>query len=238
MESDVVPVGHWHLGLVREARWAYAEQRAEAIAAYWVRRKAENPALFNGRVMMCLDWKLAGTTFIARLMATDFANFLYWRSRGDEDRTVYDAFGSALVWSRDGSILLAEPGAHTINAGNLYLPGGFIDERDVAANDTIDIDASIARELFEETGLAAPAVQQRPGGLVVRAGQLLSLVGQFDAPHQARDELRAHVEGHMRSETEPELARIVMHDPEADAPQQRMPAYVPPLLAYLRPMCR
>jgi 8-oxo-dGTP pyrophosphatase MutT (NUDIX family) len=237
MESDVVPVGHWHLGLVRDARWAYAEQRAEAIAAYWARRKAENPALFNGRVMMCLHWRMAGTTFIARLMASDFASFLYWRSHDYEDRTVYDAFGSALVWSRDGALLLAEPGAHTINGGQLYLPGGFIDDRDVASDDTIDIDASIARELVEETGLAAPVIRARPGGLMVRAGQLLSLVAQFDAPKHAADELGALVEEHVRAEVEPELARIVIHDPKGAAPQQPMPAYVPPLLDHLRQTC-
>jgi hypothetical protein len=36
---------------------------------------------------------------------------------------------------------------------------------------------------------------------------------------------------------EPELARIVIHDPKGAAPQQPMPAYVPPLLDHLRQTC-
>ena len=35
----------------RPRAWAFAEERADDILAHWRRRKAERPALFDGRVL-------------------------------------------------------------------------------------------------------------------------------------------------------------------------------------------
>ncbi len=112
---------------------------------------------------MLASHSLGADRFEGQLMPVEFKSFLYWKEHGYPDTSVRDTFGSALIRSAEGHILLGRQRAGNINAGLAYLPGGFIDGRDVAADGSIDIAASVAREVAEETGLGAGDIERMPG---------------------------------------------------------------------------
>lgn len=220
------------LRLLADARWDFADQQASAIADYWSRRRADNPALFNGAVMVCQRHALAGGCFTADLVRTDFASFLFWREHGHPDRSVRDVFGSALVRSRDGAILLGRAGAHTINAGRYYLPAGFIDQSDVRADGAIDIAGSIARELREEAGLGPPGVHRTPGFRIVFSGPMTAIVAPYEAALTAT-ELRNDVLAHIASDPAPELDGVILARSSSDLAGLALTDYMQVLASHL-----
>jgi len=110
------------------APWAFAEGRAEAIAAHWASRKAALPRLFDGRVLLLGRHHFAqrddGATILrGAYFATDYKAFLAWRDFGFPDRGVCNCFSMAALRSSDGAFLLGEMAAHTANAGSVYWSG-------------------------------------------------------------------------------------------------------------------
>ncbi len=149
---------------VSSGHWQYADHHRDAIDAHWKLAVKANPSFFDG-VIHVVDRLEAGENYIeARLIATGFKNFLYWRDEGfPAEGGVRDGFGSALIRSCEGHVLLGRQRPGNINAGLAYLPGGFIDSRDVKAGGVIDMAASIERELREETGLGLDDLTAEPG---------------------------------------------------------------------------
>ncbi len=74
----------------------------------------------------------------------------------------------AALRGSDGAFLLGEMAAHTASAGAIYFPAGTPDRQDVFG-DVVDLEASVRRELLEETGLDAEEAEIAPGWIVVRA---------------------------------------------------------------------
>ncbi len=120
-------------GIVRVARieatlapfcWAWAVTEAPAIAAHWAKRKAEKPAIFNGRVLMIAESHLDGDTLVARFFATDYANLLAWLDWEAPDRSVENGFAMGAMQAADGAFLLGVMGQHTSQAGRVYFPAG------------------------------------------------------------------------------------------------------------------
>ncbi len=144
------------------------------ISAYWEHRLDQNPDFFNGTIYLTRDAKVEEEVFSARLFATDFKNFLYWRENGYGDRAVTDVFGSALIVSADGAVLLGRQRDGHINSGLAYCPGGLVDARDILADKYVDILGSIRRELYEETGLTA-GDRRRGSGLYSDAARTADL---------------------------------------------------------------
>lgn len=93
------------LGLSSEP-WDFSRQNAEAIDAHWERTQVERPKLFNGIVHVLGSWRVEGRTLSGTFLRTDFKSFLYWRETGFPDAGVKDAFGTSLVRSADGAVLL------------------------------------------------------------------------------------------------------------------------------------
>jgi hypothetical protein len=191
--------------------WPFAKGEAAAIDAHWSRRKAEQPGFFNGRVLMMtaasMQTSSDGSQFSATLFEADFKSFLYWRETGHRDRTVRDAFGSALILSAEGYILLGRQHAGNINGGLAYPPGGFIDRRDIGSDGTIDIVASTAREVAEETGLDEGDLDPRGGLWLTTGGIQVSMAKEFRSPLEA-DALRARILERLAADPDPELADI------------------------------
>lgn len=159
---------------VRPVAWPLEAAHRAAIAANWAERSRSNPSIFNGRVFVTRGYQLEADRFSGWCSATDFASFIYWRAERALDPGARDLFGVALIFSADGGLVLGRQGPGHLNAGLTYPPGGFIDERDVRPDGSIDIDAGIAREIAEETGLD-------PGGLAREPGYVMTLWG----PHVA-----------------------------------------------------
>lgn len=218
--------------IAHECVWAYARDAAADIDAAWENARRANPNFFNGAVYLLDAVTFSGGQLDARLLRSDFKSYLYWRRAGFPQTGVRDGFGSALIRAADGAYLLGRQRAGNVNSGLAYLPGGFIDGRDVAADGRIDIAASIARELEEETGLTSADVEALPGFLVTDNGPHLSIAMTFQSP-LASDALKAHIETHIASDAASELERMVIVRSVGDLDGLAMPSYVGVLLGHL-----
>jgi hypothetical protein len=213
--------------------WAFAAENAAAIDAHWDLRRHQQPSFFNGAVLLLANYEVTATGCLeARFLRSDFKSFLFWRETGWPDRTVMDAFGSALIFSRDGHLLVGRQRDGHLNGGLSYPPSGFIDAGDVGADGAIDIDHSVRREIGEELGLGDDQLHRRPGYVVTRAGPVLSIGVPFEARVPDAD-LMASVARHIAADPDAELAGADLLAPGADTAQLAMPDYARALLAHL-----
>jgi ADP-ribose pyrophosphatase YjhB (NUDIX family) len=189
--------------------WPLAVENAAAIGDHFARRKAANPSFYDGEVFVLRDVWLGPSGIQGQFSLERFSSFLYWRDGLAHDGTTLDGFGSALVRSSEGHVLGVKASTGTLNAGRVYLPGGFIDRRDVRSDRTIDIDASIARELAEETGLDAGALRRVPGYIVARHGRHCCFCIEFRSPLAAED-LRAHMVAGITRDRDRELTDVIV----------------------------
>lgn len=213
-EGNVERVSVCDLRVVGRA-WPYMREHAAAIDAHWQVRKAASPRMFNGRIYVLGGCEARPGGFSGELIAVDFKSFLHWKDSGYPDAGVRDVFGSALIRSAEGHVLLGRQRAGNINAGLAYPPGGFIDERDVGDDGAIDIRASTARELAEETGLDPGGFTTAPGYWLTRIGPMVSFACEFRSTLSSR-QLRAAALHAMASAPEDELTDIVVVRQEAD----------------------
>lgn len=207
-ESDVIEIGSLRLS-VTDRPWQLARENAAEISAHFARRKATNPAFFDGQVFVLRELRHENGGMEAELSLERFSAFLYWRDGLGHDPQTLDGFGSALVRSAEGHILAVRAAPGTLNAGRVYLPGGFIDARDARDDGTIDIDASIARELAEETGLDANGLHRTPGYFVVRSGRHCCFAIAFQSPLAATELRDLMAEGAAR-DLDREIAEVVV----------------------------
>jgi 8-oxo-dGTP pyrophosphatase MutT (NUDIX family) len=210
-------------------RWAFADEHAAEIDAHWVARSANNPQLFNGRIHLLVASRLSGGHFEGELMRIEFKSYLYWRDRGFPDGSVRDAFGSALIRSAEGHVLLGRQREGNINAGLVYLPGGFIDGRDVGADGVVDLVGSVLREVEEETGLGRDEIAVVPGHWLTLTGPLVSIAVEVISPLPG-EVLAERVRAHLAGDPNSELTGIVIAKGKSDIAQLAMPDYTPLLL--------
>lgn len=213
--ESVVRVAACELKVVPQ-RWNYAAEKTADIDLHWQQSLAERPQMFNGVVHVLVGGRCDAGGFSGHLLATDFKSYLHWRDAGFPATGVCDAFGSALIRSAEGHVILGRQRAGNINAGLAYLPGGFIDRRDVTPAGTVDIAASILRELHEETGQRPEDFRIVPGFVLTRWNALLSIGLELVSPLPApalRDRIMQHISGDPRSELID--AVIVRSAPEA-----------------------
>lgn len=213
-------------------RWPLVENNAGAIAAHWQQASARNPGFFNGTVLLLSSYRIDGETLEASAFATEFCNYLYWRDNGFADVSIIDGFGSAIIRSSDGGLLLARQRGGNVNAGLYYLPGGFIDMRDVDASGVIDIEASIAREVSEETGLAPEAWTAEPGFIVTRRRQHLSLAMTCRTTLTS-EELSRRVAATLNADPDGELDAVKIVHSRSDIAGLPLADYCYPLLPRL-----
>jgi 8-oxo-dGTP pyrophosphatase MutT (NUDIX family) len=187
--------------------WSYAQRHADAIAAYWKGISAERPKMFDGCVHMLTSYVLHDGTLSGTFARTDFKSFLYWREHGMEPPAL-DAFGSSLIRSCDGCILLGRQVEGHLNGGFAYPPSGMIDASDAVAG-AIDIDNSIARELEEETGLIPTDLERRPGYIVTLYGCQLSIAIEW-LSRESATVLRERILAYVARQPDPELADVII----------------------------
>lgn len=207
------------------ASWAYAEAHRSQIEECWQRAKQASPHFFNGTIHLVRKISLNGSHLDMRLLATEFKAFVYWREQGFPAAGVLDAFGSALIRARGGEIILGRQVAGNINGGLAYTPSGFIDDRDVAGDGTIDISASIAREVAEETGLSVGReLTAEPGFYLTRLGAQLSIARPLRSELTA-DDIVERVRAHISADANPELSDVVVVSSHRDIEGLAMPPY-------------
>lgn len=231
LADQVRRVAHCELE-VGGASWSYAADHAAAIDAGWLTATAAHPQYFNGIVHLIDALQFNADSLRARALRTDFKSYLYWRMAGFPKTGVRDGFGSALIRARDGAILLGRQRQGNVNGGLTYLPGGFIDARDVDAGGQIDITASISRELDEETGLGSGDVQMEPGFLVTETEAHVSIAKAFRSSHDA-EALKVRMMRHLTSDPASELDDVVIVRRAADLDGLAMPRYAQILVRWV-----
>jgi 8-oxo-dGTP pyrophosphatase MutT (NUDIX family) len=208
--------------------WRFADERRGEIDAHFAEMQRGKPALWNGRVLLLGDFAIDSGVFRGACFEVDYASFLSWQDWAFPDKSVHDCFAMGTILSSDGAFLLGEMGSHTFNAGQIYFPCGTPDPNDIAV-DRVDFEASIARELKEETGLDVAEFMAEPGWYTVLGGALVAHMKLLRARETAAT-LRARILDHLAREDVPELSdiRIVRGEGDLD------PAMPPFVISYLR----
>lgn len=186
--------------------WAFARERRAEIDAFFAALQRQKPALWNGRVLLLHSHVMRDGVFSGQYLETDYASFAAWRAWGRPNSGVCDCFGAAAVRTGDGGFLLGVMGEHTANAGRIYFPCGTPDPDDIVGG-KVDLEASVWRELKEETGFTAADVEAQPGWTAVVDGNLIAQIKVMRSAETA-EALRARVLDHLAHERQPELADI------------------------------
>jgi 8-oxo-dGTP pyrophosphatase MutT (NUDIX family) len=209
---------------VADWQWPLTQRHGPDIGRDWQRRRAEIPGLFDGTTYLLCQHTIVGASLSGILFKTDFKTLLYWRGLPQaSDEPVREAFGASLIRSAEGHLLLGRQGPGQLNSGRVYPPGGLIDGDDVE-NGGVDIDASVTRELAEETGLTPSELQRVPGYLVAQVGLKVAIAIEWRSA-LATAELRDRILGFVRSQAEPELDDIVPVRSYADIDEFRTPPH-------------
>jgi 8-oxo-dGTP pyrophosphatase MutT (NUDIX family) len=201
--------------------WPYADTHRAEIDAYFATLRAAKPALWNGRILLLHHYEIVDDLFRGMFLESDYASLRFWIGRGHAPAGVWDCFAAAAIRGSDGGWLTGVMGGHTANAGQAYFPCGTPDPQDVAG-DRVDFEGSAARELAEETGLAAAEFDAEPGWTLVRAGPHVVAVKVMHARATAAA-LRERVLANLARQRDPELAdiRIVRAPADLDAAMPR-----------------
>lgn len=232
-QAHLLKVGELDLAF-KPSRWEFAERQSGAIAAHWGRLTKDKPSVFNGRVLLLServietgrdgDLKLKGVYF-----ETDYANFVAWAAFGNPGKPVENCFGMAALRCADGAFLLGEMAQHTFSAGQIYFPAGTPDPSDVF-DGKVDLDASVRRELFEETGVKAEETDVASGWTLVFMPPRIACMRLMILPAPSA-EVKARIEAHLAEDPHAEFARMHVIRGPRDIDEKWMPAFV---TAYLR----
>ncbi|OYX13252.1 MAG: hypothetical protein B7Z15_07910 [Rhizobiales bacterium 32-66-8] len=210
--------------------WPEAEAQRPAILAHFARRQAENPALFNGQILLLRDYSLSGGVLSGVCREVDFAAFLWWRDHGfPAGFGMVNVFALPALEGADGAFVLGEMAAHTVNAGCLYFPCGTPDLSDVTPGGAVDLIGSALREMAEETGLAAHDIAEDAGWVVVEDGPYLALMRRLVFAESGAA-LADRIGRFLAGESRPELSGTHVIACAADF----TPAVMPYVAAYIR----
>jgi ADP-ribose pyrophosphatase YjhB (NUDIX family) len=213
--------------------WPFTEAHAADVAAHWAKLRQTKPAAFNGRVLLLKAHELArdegGLSLKGAFFETGYADFMTWRAMGHPGGRVDNCFSMAALRSADGAFLLGEMAPHTMNGGQIYFPAGTPDLSDVFKG-KVDLDASVRRELEEETGLKASEASVACGWTVVFAPQRIACMKLMTLALNA-DEAKAHIEANLALVPHEEFSRMHIVRDAGEIDEKRTPAFVS---AYLR----
>jgi 8-oxo-dGTP pyrophosphatase MutT (NUDIX family) len=227
--TTIIPVDRLELSLTPRV-WEFASQRRAEIDVCFAALRRDNPALWNGQVLMLHEYTIAGGTFQGAYFATDFASMLAWRQWDFPDRQVRNCFAMGALRGSDGAFVLGVMAAHTANAGWIYFPAGVPDLSDVDGS-RIDLGKNLAREMDEETGLAASAYEAEQGWTTVLAGARIAQIKILRSAETASS-LRERILAHMRRQAQPELAGVRLVRSPAEL-EPMMPPYVTAFLRHV-----
>lgn len=201
----IVPIDDFRLR-VSNAGWEFARLRREEIARHWEQVMAEKPSLWNGDVLLCTEAEVRNGAFIATLIRSDYASFIAWRDWGRPDAAVRNCFGVPVVFSSDNALLIGVMSDWTLNAGKAYPPSGTLEPKDIRADGSVDVVASMREELLEETGLDLNEAKASEM-VAIFEGPRLAIARRYDFDFNFAEMLRRFA-WHQSTEERPELAAI------------------------------
>jgi hypothetical protein len=216
------------------SHWEFAERQAASIATHWGRLTKAKPSLFNGRVLL-LGQRVIETGFDGALklkgvyFETDYADFLAWAAFGHPGEPVENCFSMAALRCADGAFLLGEMAQHTFSAGQIYFPAGTPDPNDVF-DGKVDLEASVCRELLEETGVKAEETIMAPGWTLVFTPPRIACMKLMTVPAPAA-RVKARIEAYLAQDPHAEFSRMHVIRGPRDIDETWVPTFV---AAYLR----
>jgi 8-oxo-dGTP pyrophosphatase MutT (NUDIX family) len=229
IETTVIPVERLELAFAPRP-WPFAQERRSDIAAHFAALRRDNPALWNGRVLMLHRHEIKDGVFHGAYLETDFASMLAWRHWNFPDPDVRNCFGMAALRASDGAFVLGIMAEHTANAGWIYFPAGVPDLSDVDGA-RVDLARSLMREASEETGLPAGELHVDNGWTTVLAGARVAQI-RIVRVEQTAHALTERILAHLAQEAQPELAGIRMVRSPGDF-DPMMPPYVTAFLRHV-----
>lgn len=203
--------------VLKPAEWPFAAERADEIAAYFKELKAAKPALWNGRVLQCRNRRIEDGAYRADYFETNFATFMAWRDWKPPADGVTHCFGGGALRSADGAFILGRMADHTANAGRVYFPAGMPEPGDIDGG-RVDLAASVAREIGEETGLSIDDYTVQGGWVVVEDHRFTACYQRLHA-HLPAAALLEKIRAFLSSEAQPELSEIIAVRSVAELPE-------------------
>ncbi len=200
---------------------AFVAAQRTMINDHWSRSVAAKPALFDGTVLIAEGLETAAGHLRATLRPIPFSAFLAWRDWGYPVEGLTHLSAAVAIVAADGAVLLGTMGAHTANAGRTYLVGGTPDLTDVSPDGTVDLVATAARELREETGLSPTGPVRE--ALIVRDHPRAVVVAVHRFPVDAED-LAGEIRRFLADDPEPELSDVVLIRTVTDLDSRIVPA--------------
>jgi 8-oxo-dGTP pyrophosphatase MutT (NUDIX family) len=222
MAADVIRIETLDLRVV-PFDWAFARERRAEIDMHFEATRRDKPGLWNGRVMLMHAYAVEGACLRGSFFETDFASFMAWRDFGFPDSGVLNCFALGALQGSDGGYVLGVMSSDTMNAGKIYFPGGTPDLNDVVGR-RLDLEASVRREVQEETGLAPSDLTIDAGWHCVIAAPMIALLKPMRTPESA-DQLCQRIRTHLAGETDPELADVYSARDTADI-HPMMPGFI------------
>lgn len=188
--------------------WHFADRKRREIDAFFSCEREENPSLWNGRLLLLRNARLAGRTLSGTFFETDYASLLAalaWDAMGP---AVAACFPAAAIFGSDGGLILGEMAAHTRNAGQVLFPSGSVERADVVG-DEVNFDSALRREVMEETGIAPEMLKTEDGWHVVRAGSRLPLIKMAHLD-QSAEKARRRIIANLSAQPQPEFRDIII----------------------------
>jgi 8-oxo-dGTP pyrophosphatase MutT (NUDIX family) len=194
-------------------------EHAAAIEASWQREVAANPALFDGRVVLLSQIAYDRGRLTGRCHAVRYATLLHWRH--SRPAGAEHAFAHAALVSGDGALVAIRMGAHTANAGKVYFAAGSFEPVDFR-DGLVDIDANMAREVLEETGLDIAVAPVDESYHLYSQNATTVIFRRYHLAESA-DAIAARISAFVASEAEPEIeGPVIIRGPD-DLPDGLMP---------------
>lgn len=156
--NSIVPVSAIAVRL-DPGRHPFEAANAEAIEANWQREVAVNSALFDGTIVLLAELAYVDGRLTGRCHAVRYATLLYWRK--NRMQGAEHAFAHAALVSSEGALVAIRMAGHTANPGRIYFAAGSFEPFDFR-DGLVDVEANMAREVGEETGLDISATPHDP----------------------------------------------------------------------------
>lgn len=192
-------------------RHPYEAQEREAIDAFWARRTAANPRLYDGEAVLFGAVAVSGGGLAATGHAIRYAGLIHFLSLEAPAPATTHIYCAAALIGRDGRAVMGRMAHHTVNAGKVYFPSGSLELADFR-DGVADLDANMAREAMEETGIALSRAQREAGLLYWRNPRIVALFRVYRFAETAA-ELAAEIEAHIAAGADDELTGAVVLEP-------------------------
>ncbi|MBF9194620.1 NUDIX hydrolase [Microvirga terrestris] len=205
--------------------WAWPKQNRGFIEENWKRRTAGKPQMFNGRVLLLQDVVFEQDLCRNTYFEVDYADFVAWIDKGYPNPVIANGFAMGALRGSDGAYICAVMGSGTTNAGRVYFAAGTPDPSDVRPDGTVDLAASLTRELEEETGLQEGDYHVDDEWIIVQRWPTIALLRMVTLPVTA-EEGAARIRANIARQHEPELQDVRIIRSADDIDPERMPLFL------------